>query len=358
MGRSPVSVVLPVYNAGNAVAEAIDRLKNTCGVQDQVLIVDDGSTDDTLASLEQAIDGWPTFELVRVFPNAGVAQARNIALKSAIHEYVWFVDWDDDWRGDILDVLVEKAVLTKADVVIAQARWRRADGLVLGTVERLPHRASINGQESVILALRGRLRGYLWNKLFRRSLLEEPMFPVMSSQSDFCGALPVLARANNIALVHDSVYFHVMRAGSITNSRSPRLENLDKCRKLARAVATGNLTEADATRWCRVYDYGNWHLAKLNTAIRLSDRTTTRNTLRSVLAEMRWSEILWLARDAPKLCLNSALVKMTGRIYPGVRASLLGVRDVGRHLSRWNAQRRYSSRTDRFGTAKEESSCR
>ena len=89
-----VSVIVPVYNAEKTLVSCLGSVLHQPFEDIEVLAVDDGSTDQSLALLREiaARDGR-----VRVFAqdNSGVAAARNLALKHAVGTYVQFVDSDD-----------------------------------------------------------------------------------------------------------------------------------------------------------------------------------------------------------------------------------------------------------------------
>lgn len=101
-----VSVIVPVYNAEKTLVSCIGSVLHQPFEDIEVLAVDDGSTDQSLALLREiaARDGR-----VRVFAqdNSGVAAARNLALNHAVGTYVQFVDSDDLLAPDATGRMVE-----------------------------------------------------------------------------------------------------------------------------------------------------------------------------------------------------------------------------------------------------------
>lgn len=98
-----VSVIIPTYNRSVLVKEAIESvLAQTLGDL-EVLVVDDGSTDDTRKTIEAIAD-----KRVRYFykENGGVSSAKNIGLRQAAGEYVAFLDSDDLWEPDYLNTMI------------------------------------------------------------------------------------------------------------------------------------------------------------------------------------------------------------------------------------------------------------
>ncbi|MGC8559494.1 MAG: glycosyltransferase [Phycisphaerae bacterium] len=87
-----VSIITPAYNAGAYIVDAIESVLDQTYPFFEMIVVDDGSTDDT-AEKVQAIDD-PRIDLIRQ-ANAGVAAARNRAMESAQGTYFAFLDADD-----------------------------------------------------------------------------------------------------------------------------------------------------------------------------------------------------------------------------------------------------------------------
>jgi len=96
-----VSAVLPVYNGGELVVEAIKSVYAQTVLPAEVIVVDDGSTDDTPSILSQ-FQGRPGFRSVRK-PQGGPASARNVGVDQATGEYIAFLEHDDLWRPQKLE---------------------------------------------------------------------------------------------------------------------------------------------------------------------------------------------------------------------------------------------------------------
>lgn len=93
------SVVIPLYNKENNIALTMDSVLNQDFRDFEVLIVNDGSTDNSLSVAGKIAD-----ERVRVIDklNGGVASARNMGIKAAIYDWIAFLDGDDLWKPNYL----------------------------------------------------------------------------------------------------------------------------------------------------------------------------------------------------------------------------------------------------------------
>lgn len=228
-----VSIIVPVHNSLPHVPALLQRLAQQAQNRDEILLVDDASTDGGTPLLEAFVAEHPQAKLIRLDSPHGVARARNAALKAARGEYVWFADDDDLWSPDILDVFLEAATRSDADVVVCQAELRypgRQSGAIIdGSAREL----IVSRQRACKLVLEGKIHGYLWNKLFRRSILGADPFLDMSSQSDFTGVVRALANSECVHLIPPVLYFHLVREGSVTRRKTPDLSNLERAHELA-----------------------------------------------------------------------------------------------------------------------------
>jgi glycosyltransferase involved in cell wall biosynthesis len=93
-----VSIVIPVYNAASTIIRALDSIKNQTYNDFEIIIVNDGSTDDSIDVIEKYRIGNPQFKMTIISKqNGGVSSARNEGLKIAKGEYLAFLDADDEW---------------------------------------------------------------------------------------------------------------------------------------------------------------------------------------------------------------------------------------------------------------------
>ena len=99
-----VSVIVPAYNTARFIEGAIDSVLAQSYTDFELLVVNDGSTDDTLARCERYSD--PRIGIVKQ-DNRGLAGARNSGIREACGEYLAFLDADDLWRNDKLERHVE-----------------------------------------------------------------------------------------------------------------------------------------------------------------------------------------------------------------------------------------------------------
>jgi len=125
--RAKVSVVIPAYNASKHVLEALESVRAQNYAPLEILLVDDGSNDDTAELVERAM---PEATIIRQ-ANSGAAMARNNGLARASGDFICFLDADDGWFPGKLDAqlaYMERHPETGA-VTHSWINWRpRSDG--------------------------------------------------------------------------------------------------------------------------------------------------------------------------------------------------------------------------------------
>lgn len=119
-----ISIIVPVYNAAPYIAPCLESLVRQ-KKRLQIIVVDDGSTDDSIAIVRQLASQYPSSGIeVYEQAHAGQAAARNIGLEHAKGEYIAFVDADDY----LSDNWIEEHLAAIDDVDFVQSGYQRVDG--------------------------------------------------------------------------------------------------------------------------------------------------------------------------------------------------------------------------------------
>jgi glycosyltransferase involved in cell wall biosynthesis len=107
MNSEKVSVIIPAFNAAETLAEAVASAVNGSYQHLEILIVDDGSTDDTSKVAAKIADSDPRIQFFRNPQNYGVSKSRNLMIDRATGEYVAFLDSDDTWEPNKLEFCLQ-----------------------------------------------------------------------------------------------------------------------------------------------------------------------------------------------------------------------------------------------------------
>lgn len=103
MNNPLVSIIVPVYNVQNSVARCLESVLAQTWKEIEVIVLNDGSTDGSLAICEQFRRKDPRITLIDK-PNAGLSMTRNDGMKVAKGKYVQFVDSDDLLEPDFTEI--------------------------------------------------------------------------------------------------------------------------------------------------------------------------------------------------------------------------------------------------------------
>ncbi len=108
-----ITVVIPNYNYGQFLGEAIESVLNQTYRNIQLVVVDNESTDNSILVASKYLNSLTLLEK----KHGGVSSARNLGMTLAKGDYVCFLDSDDTWAPEKLEMQLQVALATKADVV-------------------------------------------------------------------------------------------------------------------------------------------------------------------------------------------------------------------------------------------------
>jgi glycosyltransferase involved in cell wall biosynthesis len=101
-----ISVIIPAYNAARYLAKTLASVTNQSHLEIEIIVIDDGSTDDTVAIIETARAADPRISLVKS-AHRGVSHARNLGIARSHGAYIAPLDADDLWKRDKLSRQLE-----------------------------------------------------------------------------------------------------------------------------------------------------------------------------------------------------------------------------------------------------------
>lgn len=168
-----LSLVVPVYNVAEYLPRCLESLANAPAATAEVILVDDGSTDECPRLLEHWARAHPNACVVRQ-PNGGLSAARNAGLERARGRYLAFVDSDDYFDPGYHERLLALCEAHELDLVIGNASYhfegRRPDQPIYADS---PPAGVVRGAELLRYRLRNRsLLHMVWMHLYRRAWLE------------------------------------------------------------------------------------------------------------------------------------------------------------------------------------------
>lgn len=126
-----VSVIIPVYNVEKYIDECFKSLKEQVYKNIEVIIVDDGSTDNSGRICDRYVESDNRFFVYHT-ENKGIGAARNFALEKAKGEFCFFLDPDDVLESDSLSYLIDLIKKTQSDIALAVTRQFKGNYTIVG----------------------------------------------------------------------------------------------------------------------------------------------------------------------------------------------------------------------------------
>lgn len=211
-----VSIIVPVYNVEQYLDRCISSLVGQTYAELEILLVDDGSTDGSGI----LCDRWQSRDpRIRVFhkENGGLSDARNHGLEHAHGEYICFVDSDDWCDPHFVEMLLRQLLSTGSD--LAECAYLCTDGSETEAAPLPPECRVYEGRECFLRFLSEDFFVGVWNKLYRRSLLEDLPFRKGVYHEDEFWTHRVFSRAQRVCRLNYTGYRYFQRPGSIIHSR-------------------------------------------------------------------------------------------------------------------------------------------
>ena len=120
-----VSIITPAYNSAKFIAETIQSVQNQTYENWEMIIVDDGSSDETLAIVQAFIDEDKRIQCYKLEQNSGPAVARNFAIEKAKGAFMTFIDADDIWFPNFIENSIK--TIEKTGVSFVFSSYKRSN---------------------------------------------------------------------------------------------------------------------------------------------------------------------------------------------------------------------------------------
>ncbi len=204
-----VSVIIPLFNDEKYLERCLDSIVTQTLHEIEIIIIDDGSTDDSVSIIEKYASSDERFSVISQ-TNQGPGMARNRGLSIAKGEFIAFVDSDDLIDSEMLEQMYENASKAQADIVVCQFEKFDDKGQVYTTKEM--------EKETFQNLIAGKLYSPVWNKIYKRALFHEHgiVFPADIYYEDVATLFKLYFYAKKIITLQETYYHWYERPGSRT----------------------------------------------------------------------------------------------------------------------------------------------
>ena len=214
-----VSIIIPVYQVEKYLDKCIASVVGQTYQNLQIILIDDGSTDRSPAICDNWKEQDPRITVIHQ-PNGGLSQARNAGLKIATGEFVGFVDSDDWIEPLMIETLLSALQVTDADIAVGGFEGFAEDSKSIPYAKAKSTKRRLYSTEEALkrlLLLRGFIRNFVWNKLYRRTVLSGVAFPEGRLYEDVTWTAQVIGNAKTVVCVDQIFYHYLYRPDSLSH---------------------------------------------------------------------------------------------------------------------------------------------
>lgn len=221
MKKSLVSIIIPIYNTERYLAECLDSVINQTYADLEIILVDDGSSDDSGAIAKEYLKNDARIKYIYQ-NNSGVSSARNVGIKKSKGEYICFVDSDDYVSNDFVTNLLDDITKYSADIVttVTSTELHTVDDECFSDIE------VIGSDDALSRLYYGKLeKSKNGVQMFKSTLLYENKI-IFDEDKKICEDFVFLARAlsvsNNVVIDNRKMYYYRPNSSSAMNQKLNR----------------------------------------------------------------------------------------------------------------------------------------
>jgi len=212
-----VSMIIPVFNGAENLRSCLAKLQEVITGEVQIVIVDDGSTDESFVVASEFARNFENVVLHKIDDNKGVGNARNVGIGLSVGAYIYFLDCDDTVVGDFLEGL-DGSWQNKADLILTPIQRSSSEKINASFLSLLGK--SIKKERKDLLSAVLQHEAWpvqCWGFFIRREFLihNQIRFEPIRKSEDMAFITSVFLQLQTYAIVSEPVYVHNRRPGSL-----------------------------------------------------------------------------------------------------------------------------------------------
>ena len=214
-----VSVIIPVYGVDRYIERCAESLFNQTFDDIEYIFVNDCTKDKSIEVLERVIEKYPNrkhnVKIVHHTINKGLPFARKTGVSIASGDYIAHCDSDDGVDVQMYQLLYEKAKLENSDIVVCDY-YRANDSYK----ERKKGLLSTDKDKFLLDLMSHRFAWGVWNRLVRRSLYNQVIFPKNNQAEDMALMIQLAYISHKISYVEQPLYYYFDNPASMCKTRT------------------------------------------------------------------------------------------------------------------------------------------
>lgn len=223
-----LSIIVPIYNVEDYLEECLESLYNIKNIELEIILVNDGSKDNSFKIMEKFKDMYPEKTVLINKENGGLSSARNAGMKAAAGEYISFIDSDDFIDVDEFERFFKEGQKDKLDVIVGNMRYYTPEktGDPLFRSDMIKNSGILKGVDFFweLFQKPKCFREEVVDDIYRREfLLKNDIWfneNIVHEDSEFTPL--VYLKAEKVRYIDRAFYFYRQRTGSIMNKVSEK----------------------------------------------------------------------------------------------------------------------------------------
>lgn len=219
--KSILSIVIPVFNGVSTISRLLDSIFSQCGDEIEVIVIDDGSSDNLESYLNQKYENISNLIFIKK-NNSGVSETRNLGIKKANSKFITFADCDDFYEDNTLNSLVEFLKDNEISLLCFNYYNTYEDGKKVKMLNMVDNELFISANGGLINYLNGTyfklFNSAVWNKVFRRDILLDHKIVFDSNKrigEDLLFNMEYFLNVRKICLFDKSIYNYYQQENSV-----------------------------------------------------------------------------------------------------------------------------------------------
>ncbi|WP_241575461.1 glycosyltransferase family 2 protein [Rosenbergiella nectarea] len=228
-----LSIVVPVFNVGNYVTDFCKSLFPQLIIDVEVIIVNDGSQDDSISLIESYIEHYDCEKFITILhqANAGLSAARNFGTISSRGEYIAFIDPDDFVSNNYIRVLLDNL---NSDIDILSF-----NSIIVDTSNKIVKKLTINNYDSedyeqIMCETFNGGKWYAWARVYKKEILLKNLFPVGKRFEDLLTIPNLYLLSKKIKSIKNELVFYRVNPTGIT--KNPKLKDIEDVEEFCHAI--------------------------------------------------------------------------------------------------------------------------
>lgn len=222
-----ISIIMPAYNTSKYISKAIDSVCSQSSVNIELIVINDGSTDDTLKIIKEKMLQYKNIVLIDQ-KNSGLSYARKMGLNIAKGKYVYFVDSDDYLLDGSLKFMYDEVSKNDLDCLMINAKYQnelnneygiKMDGK--NVVSKISNTDIITGESLLLSMVKKREWRYaVWLYFIKKDLLNNVSFFKDYIHEDSAFNYQLLNNSMRVKFIDKIVYVYRLRENSLMSAKS------------------------------------------------------------------------------------------------------------------------------------------